>query len=137
MQYVYAYCNPKVSCTVHHESCIVHCNSGPGDTQQLSPTSIRGNGEGGWQNGPQTYLIVVAHVSIQLVHVMRTLRKSRTGKHQVCEVFSSVLIFVYYLTGVPGAGFWNVAIVHSVSTHHAPQLILWKGELWMSGLKTK
>lgn len=48
------------------------------------PTS--GGGWGGG-NGPQTYLIVVAHVSIQLVHIMRTLQKSRTSKHQVCEVF--------------------------------------------------
>lgn len=32
--------------------------------------------------------------------------------------------FVSYLAGVSGAGFWDVAVVHGVPTHHAPQLVL-------------
>ena len=30
-----------------------------------------------------------------------------------------------YLTRVSGAGLWNVTVVHSISAHRSPQLILW------------
>lgn len=55
--------------------------------------------------------------------------------HYIPDIFNDFFfplqILIYYLTGVSSAGFWNVAVVHSVSTHHASQLILQKGHLWI------
>lgn len=70
----YTYYNPRVPYTVHHESCIVRCNSGPEDMRQQH-SSIR-QSDIRLENMPQTctYLTVITHVAIQLVDIMRALQ---------------------------------------------------------------
>lgn len=75
-----------------------------------------------------TYLTVITHVAIQLVDIMRALQKKRR-KYIMFLILWSILHFssrfsILYLTGVSGAGLWDVTVVHSVSTYHASLLIL-------------